>query len=168
MAFEPSNFLKLVVEYRKHRPKKDIGSYIINDDPIPIAELCVKPEEWEYEAEARIVRNLSDCKCVGEIQGYPVYVMDFPTDCIKSVVLGERMSVDSQRKIWEKIKDTNISLYLDAISNWGYEFRREPIKIDGISPRTAHIFSHLKGEYGDIARWLTRKHKLREIVNDTL
>ena len=161
------------VEYRSHRPKKDIGSYIVNNEPVPIAELCVKPKEWEYESEARIVRALVDCNWVGEFYGYPVYVMDFPIDCIKSVILGERMTVDNQRTIWEKIKATNISLYLDAISNWSYEFRREPIKFGQlgnpvISPRTAHIFSHLEGTYGDLARWLIKNHKFSEVMNDNL
>ena len=164
------------IQYREHRPKKDISAYVGNHGSIPIAELCVKPKEWEYESETRIVRNLSDCKSVGEFRGYPVYVMDFPINCIKSITLGERMSIDEQRKIWERVKDTNISLYLAAISNWGYEFRKEQIKFDKpvseknpiVSPRTAHIFSNLEDEFGDIARWMIEKHKLSEIVNDTL
>lgn len=161
------------VEYRKRRPKIDIRSYLDNKEPVPIAELCVKSKEWEYEAEVRLIRRLSDCKCVGDFQGYPVYVMDFPEDCIKSVVLGERMSVDTQRKVYEKIEDTEISLSLDAISNWGYEFRRDHIKIPGpaspmISPRTAHIFSDLEGPLGDAARWQIKNNKLSDMVNDTL
>ena len=83
------------VEYRQNRPKKDIGSYLASDEPIPIAELCVKSKEWEYEAEVRVVRNLVDCRCVckDDGRGYPAYVMDFPTECIKSVTLGERMPI---------------------------------------------------------------------------
>ena len=161
------------VQYRRNRPKIDIKKYFENKSPVPIAELCVKPKEWEYEVEVRIIRNLLDCKSVGESQGYPVYVMDFPIDCIKSVVLGERMSVDIQRNVYKKIKETKISLYLDAISNWGYEFRKEPIKINGlhnpiISPRTAHIFSHLEGTLGDAARWQIKNNKFSEMVNDKL
>jgi hypothetical protein len=65
---------------------------------------------------------------------------------------------------------------LAAISNWGYEFRKEQIKFDKpvseknpiVSPRTAHIFSNLEDEFGDIARWMIEKHKLSEIVNYTL
>ena len=161
------------VQYRRNRPKIDIKNYIENKDPFPIAELCVKAKEWEYEAEVRIIRSLLDCKSVGEFLGYPVYVMDFPIDCIKSVVLGERMSVENQRKTYEKIKETKLSLYLGAISNWGYELRKEPIKINGlhnpiISPRTAHIFSHLEGTLGDVARWQIRNNKFSEMVNDKL
>lgn len=50
------------IEDREHRPKKDISAYFSSESPIPIAELCVKPKDWEYEKEYRIVRNLSDCR----------------------------------------------------------------------------------------------------------
>lgn len=163
------------VDYREQRPKKDITSYIAYDNPVPIAELCVKPKEWEYEAEVRVVRELSDCKCVStdHLGGYPVYVMEFPVDCIKSVILGERMCIHHQRKVWEAVKDTRISLYLDAVSNWGYCLRREPIWIPGmksplISPRTANIFADVEGTIGDLARWQLKNHPLGEMMNDTL
>ena len=163
------------VEYRQNRPKKDIGSYLASDEPIPIAELCVKSKEWEYEAEVRVVRNLADCRCIRKdvANRYPIYVMDFPADCIKSVTLGERMSIPHQREVWEKVKDTDISLSLAAISNWGYGFRKEPIKLTGmknpiVSPRTAHIFADQEGTYGDLARWLLRNHPFSEMMNDTL
>ena len=163
------------VEYRQHRPKKDIGTYLASGEPIPIAELCVKPKEWEYEVEVRIVRNLADCRYVGksDARGYPVHVMDFPTECIKSVTLGERMSVSHQREVWEKVEDTDISLHLAAVSNWGYGFRKEHIKLAGmknpiISPRTAAIFVDQEGTYGDLARELLRNHPFSEMMNDTL
>ena len=162
------------MEYSKHRPKTDIASYTDGNEPIPIAELCVKSKEWEYEKEVRVVRNLTDCTCVGTTNGFSVYVMDVPLDCIKSVILGERMPVSHQREIWELVKDMeDISLYLDAISNWGYEFRSEHIKLAGmkqpmISARTAHIFADQEGTYGEIARWMIEKHPLSEMVNDTL
>ena len=79
---------KFDVEYRGHRPIKDIGGYVDDETPIPIAELCVKPKDWEYEDEVRVVRNSSDCKCVGEADGFPIYTRKLPTDCLKSVILG--------------------------------------------------------------------------------
>lgn len=164
------------IEYRENRPTKDISSYLNGESPIPIAELCVKPKDWEYEKEHRIVRNLSDCTKVGEYNGFPVYVMDVPLETIKSVTLGERMPVENQRDIWNKIKNTKIALNLAAISNWGYKFRKEPIKYDlpssemnpMISPRTAHIFSDLENEFGEMARWMLKKHKLSDVANHTL
>ena len=152
----------------------DITSYIDGDDPMPIAELCVKPEEWEYEKEVRVVRSLDDCRCVGTANGFPVYVRDVPLDCIESVILGERMPVSHQREIWELVKDMeDVALELDAVSNWGYEFRNETIKFAGLkspvmSARTAHIFEDQEGTYGEIAHWMIDKHPLSEMVNDTL
>lgn len=164
------------IDYREHRPKKNISSYVSGELSIPIAELCVKPKDWEYEKEYRIVRNLSNCKKVGEYNNFPVYVMDIPLDAIKSITLGERMPVAAQREIWHKIKNTNISLNLAAIANWGYEFRKEPIKYNQpisemnplISPRTAHIFTELQNQFGEVARWMIKEHKLSDVANHTL
>ena len=120
---------KFHLEYNAHRPKKDIRYYVSSDEPIPIAELCVKPKVWEHEVEVRVVRNLTDCKLVAETspkpKEYPIYVMDIPPECIESVTMGERMTVDNQRRVWEMVKDQDVSLYLDAISNWGYDFRKD-------------------------------------------
>ena len=67
----------------------------------------------------------------------------------------------------------DVSLYLDAVSNWGYEFRSEAIKLPGmknpiLSPRTAHIFADQEGTYGEIAHYLLEEHPLSEMMNDTL
>ena len=164
------------MEYSDRRPKKDISAYIDVNEPIPIAELCVKPKEWEYEEEVRVVKSLVDCRCVGTSKGdgFPAYVLDVPPDCIQSVTLGERTSNCQLREIWDLVKDMDhVSLYLAAVSNWGYEFRREYVKLPGmktpiLSPRTAHAFTDLEGTVGDIARWLPENHPLSGMVNDTL
>ena len=157
------------MKYSEHRPKIDITSYIDVDEPVPIAELCVKAKEWEHEEEVRVVQDLVNCRCVGTASGFPIYVMDIPSDCIESVTLGERMLVRHQREIWDLVKDMcDVSLYLDAVSNWGYEFRRELINPGFQSPRTANIFADQEGTYGEIARFLVEKHPLSRIVNDTL
>ncbi len=167
---------KIEVDYRKKRPIKDISTYIIDGVAIPIAELCVKSDQWEYEAEVRIVRSLTDCKKVAEVDKYPVYTMDIPVECIKSIILGERTSLGHQKEIWELVKQTNISLSLAAIANWGYEFRQELIKCNEpyskinpmMSPRTAHIFKDVPGNLGKIARWMIENHKLSKMVNKTV
>lgn len=163
------------MDYRDHRPKKDITSCITSDTPLSIAEWCVKPTEWQYEKEVRVVRSLTDCKDTGckDTQGYPVYVMDFPSECITSITLGERMSIFCQRSVWTQVKDWDLTLYLGAISNWGYEFRQEPIKLKGldspiISPRTAQIFQEEVGTVGDIARWQLTQNKFSDMVSITL
>jgi hypothetical protein len=168
------------VEYRKIRPKKNISYYLDAKTPIPIAELCVKPETWQYESECRLVSSLKNCKKIKEKKnkagGFPIYVMDIPTEAIKAVTMGERMSIDDQRKIWRKIKDTNITLSLAAISNNGYTFRNDLVKLNVphskrlpiLNPRTAHIFCNLDNSFGDAARAMIKTHPLSKIVNQTV
>lgn len=160
------------VKYQKHRPVFDILDFF--DCPIPISDLCVKSNVWAYEKEVRIVRPISECKATGSSQmNHPIMTMDIPIDCIKGVVMGERMSVLNQRSIWTLVKDTHVSLGLAAVANWDYAFRSEPIKFSGtrnsmspiISPRTAHIFSEQLGDLGDVARWTIENHPLSEFVN---
>jgi len=164
------------IDYREHCPKKDISAYLTDGQPVSIAELCVKSTQWGYESEVRIVRSLSNCRKVNDSGKYPIYVMDIPQECIRSIILGERTAVREQREVWQLVKDTNISMSLAAIATWGYEFRDEPIKYDlpvskrnpMMSPRTAHIFTEDSGELGEIARWMVQNHKLSGVVNDTL
>lgn len=164
------------VDYRDTRPKKDISAYVGSAEPVPISELCVKPKDWQYESEVRVVRSLNDCIRVAEGEKYPIYVMDIPIECIKTITLGERTPITQQREIYELIKDTNISLFLAAVANWHYQFRDELIKHEKpvsetppvISPRTAPIFSELDNEFGELARWMLKNHKYREIVNEIL
>ena len=164
------------IDYRESRPKKDISAYIDSEEPVPISELCVKPKDWQYESEVRIIRSLNDCEKVGYSEKYPIYVMDIPIECIKSITLGERTPIIQQREIYELIKASDISLFLAAVANWKYQFRDELIKHEKpvseippvISPRTAHIFSELDDDLGELARWMLANHRYSEIVNETL
>lgn len=164
------------IEYRTRRPIKDISSYISDNEAIPISELCVKSDQWKYESEVRVIRSLKDCKKVSHDGNFPIFVMDIPQESIKSIILGERTPIKHQRNIWELIKHTNISLSLSAISNRGYEFRNEQIKLNAsypeyqpmISPRTAHIFKDHQGQLGELAKWMIEKHPLSHVVNKTV
>ena len=167
-------FGKFPMEYRASRPKKDISTYVCNQEPVPISEFCTKPIDWKHEDEVRVIRGLSDCKYIGkqDARGYPIFVMDIPPECVTAVVMGERMCVTNQRSIWKMVKSRDILLHLDAISNWDYEFRREPIRLLGmsspiISPRTAHIFSEEDGTLGEMARFQLQRKKMA-FVNDIL
>lgn len=159
------------IQYKKKRPIYDIHDFI--SKPFPIADLCVKPNDWAYEREVRIARPLSECKEVGkDNNGNSVMVGPIPLECIVGVTMGERMTVDNQRKIWSLIKDTKASLQLAAVSNWEYTFRMEPIKFKGdligtpiISARTAHVFKDDPGQFGEAARWMIEKHPSSEFVN---
>lgn len=164
------------VQYEENRPKLNFSLLKDDTENIRISELYYKPKEWGYENEFRIARNLDDCKCTGGFNGFNVHVMDIPIDCIKSINMGERMPLNNQQYILGKIKDTKIGLRLTAIANWGYGFRYEQIKYDlpfsemspQVSPRTAHLFKDLKGELGDMARWMIEEHPMSEMVNKTL
>lgn len=161
------------IDYRKNRPIKDYSFFANSDEPIRLSELCVKPKDWEYEQEIRIARSLADCKMVNDSPEYPIYVLELPTECIKSITFGERTTVENQINIFDKIKNTNISLSLSAISNWGFNFRPELIKFNVpvskqnpvISPRTAHIFKDFPGDIGEMARWQIKNNKLSGLVN---
>jgi hypothetical protein len=164
------------VDYRKNRPIKDYSFFTNSEEPIRLSELCIKPKDWEYEEEFRIARSLANCKMVDGSPKYPIYVRDLPTECIKSITFGERTSIENQIRIFDKVKNTNISLSLSAISNWGFNFRPELIKFDVpvseqspvISARTAHIFKELPGDLGEIARWTIKNNKFSELVNKTV
>lgn len=165
------------VEYCPLRPMHDVSVYVQPTEPIPIAELCVKSEQWKYEHEVRVIRRLADCEDRGPgPRGFTVYTQQLPLACIKSVTLGERTPVPEQRAIYDAVKETCISLALAAIDHRGYAFRRELIKLAApasklgpcISPRTAHIFSHLATPLGDAARFLIEKHPMSKIVNRTV
>jgi hypothetical protein len=159
------------IDYRSARPMRHISAYM-SPDPIPVAELCAKSEQWRYEREVRVIRTLADCKNVGEGQrGFPIYIRELPLECIKSVTLGERTPVLDQRAVYDAVKDTKISLYLAAVDHCGYAFRHELIKMAApgfgpwISPRTANIFSQTNSPLGDVARFLIAEHPMSKVVN---
>ncbi len=163
------------VEYLENRPRKELYSYLAS--PIPIAELCAKSTDWLYEQEVRVVRRLDDCHDTGKNdgRGFKIFIKSIPLECIKTITFGERTSVANQREIYSLVKNTEIGLSLSAIDNVGYKFRQENIKFQGpesiglgpmVSPRTAHIFSHLNNQLGEMARWMINNHPLSTIVNN--
>jgi hypothetical protein len=161
------------IEYRTTRPRRHLNSYLARG-PIPVGELCAKSAEWAYEREVRVIRPLSECQAAGtDPRGFPVFVRPVPAAAIKSVMLGERTAVVEQREIFSRVMDTNISLSMAAIDHAGFAFREERIKFGVpiskmgpmMSPRTAHIFSELKSERGEFARWMVEHHPLSKVVN---
>jgi hypothetical protein len=162
------------IEYRAIRPKRHLDVYLTGE-PIPLSELCVKSDQWRCEGEVRIVRSLADCESNGksDSRGFPIYTQSLPIEAIKSVTLGERMSIEAQREIYDRVKDTKVALALAAVDLAGYGFRREIIKYPvpisqmgpWMSPRTAHIFRDLPNQRGEFARALIQVHPLSKIVN---
>jgi hypothetical protein len=53
------------IEYRSLRPMRDVSAYVSPPEPIPVAELCAKSEQWKYEQEVRVIRSLADCEARG-------------------------------------------------------------------------------------------------------
>jgi hypothetical protein len=162
------------VEYKPLRPKKHISTYVAAHEPIPVLELCVKSDQWEYEREVRVVRCLSGCEKVGQDKrGFPIYIQRIPDACIKSIILGERTPGVEQGEIYARVMDTDIGLLLAAVDHAGYKFRHERIKYNVpysktgpvMSARTAHIFSELPSVRGEFARWMVDNHPMSKIVN---
>jgi hypothetical protein len=162
------------IEYRALRPKKALGMYLTGE-PLPLAELCLKSIQWEYESEVRIVRCLDDCKPVGhdDPRGFPIFTQTIPPDAIRSVILGERMPHEAMREIYELLKDTKIAIDLAAVDMAGFGFRRERIKYPvpasqmgpWMTPRTANMFADLNTVRGEFARALLQVHPLSKVVN---
>ncbi len=161
------------IEYRPARPRRQLSSYLAGM-PIPVAELCVKSNQWAYEREVRVIRQLSECREVAkDLRGFPVFVRAIPAEAIRCVILGERSTVPEQREVFSRIKDTSISLSLAAVDHSGFAFREERIKFGVpiskmgpmMSPRTAHIFSNQQSQRGEFARWMVENHPMSKIVN---
>lgn len=165
---------KIAVEYHPLRPRHHLGLYLAGT-PIPVAELCVKSDQWSYEKEVRIIRILAECDQIEKIdqRKFPIFVQRIPINAIKSVILGERTPVDEQREIFARVAETKISLSLAAIDHSGFVFREEVIKFGHpiseigpmMSPRTSHIFSDLQNQRGEFARCLIKEHPMSKIVN---
>ena len=160
------------VDYHRIRPKISVDFYRNPREPIPVAELCVKSDQWAYEQEVRVIRPLSECRKIGtDARQFPVYVKDIPATCIKSVILGERTPVSEQRNLYARLRESNIGLSISAIDHAGFNFRTEIVKLRGphagpwLSPRTAHIFSDRPTQLGDLARSLIEHHPLSGLVN---
>ncbi|WP_174340948.1 DUF2971 domain-containing protein [Enterobacter sp. JMULE2] len=160
------------VKYEKHRPIIHMN-YFLENKKIPISNLCIKSDVWEYEKEYRLIRSLRDCKKnKAKAKKFDIYTNDIPLDAIKAVTLGERCAPESVRKIYNKLKDTHIALSIAALSNWKYEFRYEQIKLNEpvknmspmISPRTAEIFAEDKTALGDIARFMLERHPMSKVT----
>ncbi len=160
------------VPYKRERPIVHMD-YFINTSPIPLSDLCVKPDVWGYENEWRVIRSLVDCKNTGKkIKKHNVFTHDIPQDAIKGIILGERCSLHDARNIFNKVKNTKITLAMAALANWKYDFRFEPIKLNEpiskmmpiISPYTAEIFVNEAGTIGEAARWMVEHHPMKNVA----
>lgn len=164
------------VKYVEQRPKFHID-YFMKEKETPLSELYLKSTEWSYEKEWRLARNLLDCGKIKATKGnMDIYTLKLPMDCIKSITLGERTPMEVVKKVYHKVKNTNIALSIAVLANWKYEFRKEFIKYDCpisemgplLSPVTAEIFINDKGDFGDIARWTVKNHPMAKVTKARL
>ncbi|MDT8448433.1 MAG: DUF2971 domain-containing protein [bacterium] len=159
------------VEYVSSRPVLPL-SHFMRREPIPIAELQFKSNQWEVEQEVRVFHLQKNCfKETGS--GADVYLAELPLAAIKSLTLGERMPVQQQQFFYARLMETRVGLKLAAVANNEFGFRYDPIKWDlpysemgpVMSPRTAHIFRDFPEDLGEAARWMVEKHRLSKVVN---
>lgn len=113
------------VQYSTHRPVRDWTLY--SAAPIPIAEMCAKSIEWEFEQEIRVARCLSDCSAIRNVgSNLPIFVTEIPPECIKRVILGERS--DDNVEICSLIGEKSEIIVDQAVVNhWDYNLELRPI-----------------------------------------
>ena len=98
-------------------------------EPIPIAEMCDKSTEWEYEKKVRLARCLSDCKLSRMNSGVPIYVSDIPPGCIRRAIIGERVSQEVAKEIFDIIQYNDIAGDRAVINHWDFDLKRMPFKL---------------------------------------
>ena len=119
------------VHYSHDRAVRDLELYW--REPIPIAEMCDKSKEWEYEKEVRLPRCLADCELSAVQEGVPIFVHDIPQDCMKQMILGERADNSVAKDIYDLIEQTDIPGCWAVIDSWKYDMRLVPFKLGGPS-----------------------------------
>jgi hypothetical protein len=58
-----------------------------------------KSQEWEYESEWRMIKGLKKANKVVQTPNGNVYLFSIPSECIVSVVLGQRMLLETRRQV---------------------------------------------------------------------
>lgn len=171
----PFFFNKINVEYRKKRPIRS-EEYYKSGGPIPISEFYTKDNCWSYEEEVRITKRLAVCRNIGRgSRNHDIYVHDIPISCIKSITLGQRMSIEQRCSIYEKIKDTNVELYIAAVDHAEYSFWTSKVKGDLPSSKSdpivtvhsAEMFSKYDSPVGEEAREILKSH-LHELTSKSV
>lgn len=67
----------------------------------------LKSKEWEYEKEWRLIIPLIDCaKRVNRRTGFPVCLFKVPPECIRSIIIGCRMSERAKYELAEEIRES--------------------------------------------------------------
>ena len=63
--------------------------------------------------------------------GFPIYVAHLPPECIKGVILGERVDNSACKEIYELIEQSLISGDRAVADHWTYTLNRMPCRLAG-------------------------------------
>jgi hypothetical protein len=64
-----------------------------------IAMLLTKGKVWEYEIEWRAFRPLNQAATRKDTLPYPIYLFDLPVECIRSIIFGARMTIETRESV---------------------------------------------------------------------
>ena len=115
------------IHYSRRRPIRELELYW--REPIPIAEMCDKSIEWKYEKEVRLAKSLSDCKPSKVVSGVPIYLAEIPPECIKRVILGERVDNRKAKEVFDIIQDNNVVGNRAVINHWDFDLELTGFKL---------------------------------------
>lgn len=91
------------VEYRKTRPSANLTDF----DGVDV--FLVKSRHWAYEREWRIFRALKEADLVIPAEPHSFHLYRFPSDALRSVILGARVSSDTVAAVKDVLR-ANVDL----------------------------------------------------------
>lgn len=119
------------VHYTDERPIRELELY--QSAPIPIAEMCDKSTDWQYENEVRLAKSLSDCIVKEIVNNIPICIAKLPPECITGVILGERVSEDRVTEVFRWIQHSHIAGNFAIPNHWDYNLVLKEFKLSYIS-----------------------------------
>ena len=72
---------------------------------------------------------LSDCELSRTDSGLPIYVSEIPPECIKRVIIGERVSQDLAKEVFDIIQYNDIDGDRAVINHWDFDLELMLFKI---------------------------------------
>jgi hypothetical protein len=116
------------VEYRAERPQLRACDL----DGIEI--YLVKSQQWSHEKEWRMAQPLGAATVVERTsQDVPIYLFDYPPECLKSLLLGSRVAPNTRARVQELLQDSRYA-HVELVgvrpchADFGLELR--PIKME--------------------------------------
>ena len=115
----------LKVSYRPDRVLFDVtqlvgGQY---DEAFTRELIRTKHEYWSYEEEARVMVRLSDLDPPTVSAGKQLYLMQIPSEAIKSITLGMRCSDETEAKVRDAVRKNGISAPIERAIPHDHEFK---------------------------------------------